>query len=169
MNKSKNQYSDIDFGKQQLRIYPFPPGMHDLIMTQVINKYPIPDPPEKEIDSFAGDEKNPEKVFDFDNPEYKEEKSKVEKKRNDEMAKRILFYTLNECCEVLNKDLMKKDIKRLSQVVDFSSDPHERIVEYIKAHVIKTKDQYAEVIQTAIALSIVDDSEVAEQIKSFQN
>lgn len=165
----KQEYSDLKFKENTLRIYPFPPGMHDLIMSQAIDENPLPEPPEKEIKSFAGSETKPETVLDFDNPEYVKAKKEAEDKREKYMSERILLYTLKNCCEVVDTKKMQSDIEMLADIIFFSDNEKVRMHEYIKAHVLKSKNDYESVIQTAIALSIVDEAEVAEAIKSFQS
>jgi hypothetical protein len=164
-------YLDLTFGKDKIRVSAFPPGMHDLIMNNIIDEFPLPNPPKKAIESFAGTPDNPEMIDDFDDPDYIEAKKEANKQRENAMAERLLNYTLNECCKVLTIEEMKKDIARLTRakIVRFPKDLQEAEIAYVKSVILKSKDQFATVIQTAIALSIVDDAEVADAIKSFQS
>lgn len=169
--KFEEQFIELTFGDIKLHVKAFPPGMHDLIMKNVINEFPLPEVPQKPIKSFAGSEGKPEMEDDFDDPEYVEAKKKADRQREEAMSRRILTYTLDQCIEVVNKERMKKDIKHLMKigVAKFSNDEEEAEREYVRSYVLKTTEHFSSVVQSSIALSIVDEAEVAEAITSFRS
>jgi hypothetical protein len=170
VTKTSKEFDIVEINGIKLKINPFPPGMYEAIMNDVIKEIPLPEIPQKEIDVFGGQKE----MVDIESgdegwDEYNKQKTELEKKRDRTMSERILKFVMNECLEITNPKKMNQDIKRLSQYTGFPDDELERQNKYISSYVLKTKNHYEKVIKTAIALSVIDDAEVAERLESFQD
>ncbi len=166
------EFIDVKFPKNTLRVYPFPPGMYDAITSNILAQHPDPEVPKIKVASFAGsdeDEEKMEEMDDYDDPEFVKARDEITKVRETALAEVILEFILEECIEVIDTKKMKSDIKRLSKFVTYPDDEIEALSMYVTTYLLSTEVDYSKIITTSLKMTVAGNKEVGERLDSFQD
>jgi hypothetical protein len=139
---------------------PFPAGLWEEVNTKAFQDYPDPIPPKKTITVLGGTEE----VDDLENEDYKAEVEKVKGQRAELLLRAIL-----DICPQLDLSAWEGKIRRIEVYSPkFSNDPEDRKIEFLTRYVIRTDEDYTELMISAIEQTMIKDPEVADRIRYFR-
>lgn len=150
----------------EIKILPFPAALFDSLQEQAARQYPTPEPPEKTIDTFAGEEK----IRDTEDPDYQREKKAIETLRDNWISEKVLTIVLDLCIFPTSKKDLENGLAKLTKYgLELPEDEDDRRVAFLKDFAIRTKLEYSDIILKSLRLTVVGDEEVADKLKSFQD
>lgn len=159
------QYYTFSSGIKCL-VLPFPSLRFDRFLTQARKKFPLPKPPKKKIKVVDGEEE----IDDIKNEKYLASKEKAEKQQERFISEKVLKVCLRDCIEL---DLSEYE-HIISVLEDDNEEPYpenplERKVLFLTEYVIRSAGDFQAITKIATDLMRIDESEVDDQLDSFQD
>ena len=148
------------------KVLPFPSGLFDKFNALAFEKFPDIDPPKKQIPVVDGTEE----IDDYDDENYVKEQKNIEKQREKFIAEKVLDTTLNFCTD-FNVDDYEDIIQTLEKLTEeeYPENRKERKIHFARSYVLRNQSDYAKLSFSTLSQSLIDDPEVSERMRSFQD
>lgn len=164
----KKDYQEFTAGNIVIRVLPFPMNIYDQIQIDMIEKFPDPVAPKKEVDTLGGKEE----IEDTENKEYQQELIEVNASRGDYIARRYIQTLLSLCLEI-DADKYQSEIDKFKHYLsksgqDVPDNEYDLTEEFLSQFVLRKRSHYRQVLQLALNQATITDEEVAARINSFQ-
>jgi hypothetical protein len=151
-----------------VRVLPFPMIIYDRIQADMIEMFPDPIAPKKQIDTLGGKEE----VDDTEDEGYKRELAEVNVSRNDYVARRYIQTLLSLCLEI-DIDAYKGELEKFLRYLgksglDVPDNEYDLREEFLSQFVLRKRSDYRRVLSLALRQATITGEEVAARINSFQ-